>query len=278
MNIILLGGNGFIGRQTAHILRQRGCTVRTPTRAEIDFLNLNEASAKAALGGCDVLVNAVGVMSRHTEVLETVHHHSPQKLAAWAREAGITHWVQLSALGADPAHEVPFVGSKGRGDAAVCNSGLHVSIARPSVVFGRGGASCELFLKLAKLPLIALPEGGRFDFQPVHILDVAEGLAAMVLNPLPHGTVVNMTGATRHTLADYLNTLRQVIHDKTSRLNIIPLPMGFIAPTLPVMKVLSNGFVSAESMKLLQQGSCADTADFARLLQRQPWGVREFVY
>lgn len=278
MNILLLGGRGFIGSQTAQILRQRGCTVRIPTRAEIDFLNPDEAAAKAAMSGCGVLVNAVGVMSRHAEVLETVHHRTPHKLAAWAREAGITHWVQLSALGADPAHEVPFVGSKGRGDNAVCGSGLHVNIARPSVVFGRGGASCELFLKLAKLPLIALPEGGRFDFQPVHVLDVAQGLAEMALNPLPHGTVVNMAGATRHTLADYLRTLRQVIHGKGGRLNIVPIPMGLLAPTLPLMKVLSNGFVSAESMKLLQQGSCADTADFARLLGREPLGVRQFHY
>lgn len=278
MNILIFGGRGFIGKQIVRILRERGHHVHIATRQEIDFMNLNEINAKQVLQNQDVIVNAVGVMSRHADVLETVHHHTPAKLAKWAHEAGVKHWVQLSALGADAAHEVPFVGSKGRGDVAVCASGLTVNIGRPSVVFGRGGESCEAFLKMANMPIWALPNGGEFDFQPVHVFDVAEGLANMVDNPLEHGAIVNMTGATQHTLADYLQTLRQVIHQKQNKLTIIPIPMGLIAPTLPLTNIITNGFLSANSMKLLQQGSCADNADFAKLLGRKPLGVREFVY
>ncbi|QMT30777.1 NAD-dependent epimerase/dehydratase family protein [Alysiella filiformis] len=278
MNILIFGGRGFIGKQIARILRERGHQVHIATRQEVDFVNLNETSAKKVLQNQDVIVNAVGVMSRHADVLETVHHHTPVKLAAWAREVGVKHWVQLSALGADAAHEVPFVGSKGRGDVALLSSGLTVNVGRPSIVFGRGGESCEAFLKMANMPIWALPNGGQFDFQPVHVFDVAEGLANMAEHPLPHGTIVNMTGATQHTLADYLQILRQVVHGKPNHLKIIPIPMALIAPTLPMMNVLSNGFVSAGSMKLLQQGSCADCGDFAALLGREPLGVRDFVY
>ena len=38
-----------------------------------------------------------------------------------------------------------------------------VKIARPSLVFGQGGASTEMFLKMAKLPILFLPNGGNFD-------------------------------------------------------------------------------------------------------------------
>lgn len=278
MNILILGGRGFIGSQIVRILRERGHHVHIPTRQEIDFLNVNETASKKVLQNQEVIINAVGVMSHHAAVLETVHHHAPVQLAKWAQELGAKRWVQLSALGADENHEVNFVGSKGRGDLALLSSDLIVNVARPSLVFGRGGESCEAFLKMAKLPVIALPNGGKFDFQPVHVLDVAEGLANFADKPRPHGTIVNMTGATKHTLANYLQTLHQVIHHKENHLKIIPIPMAFIQPVLPLMNVLSNGFVSAGSMKLLEQGSRADNADFAQLLGREPLGVREFVY
>ncbi len=278
MNILLLGGTGFIGSRVANLLRERGHTVTLAQRSQINLLNLNEEQAKSCLQNQDVVVNMVGVMSRHADVLETVHHHAPVQLAQWAVAMGVKHWVQLSALGADAAHEVAFVGSKGRGDKALLKLGnLTVNVARPSVVFGRGGASCELFLKLVKLPLIGLPNGGQFEWQPVHVDDVGAGLVAMVETPLPHGKIVNMVGGSRHTVADYFRILRQKFHGKQSFI-VLPIPMGLIAPTLPLMNVLSNGFLSSGSMKLLQAGSCADKRDFVALLQREPLAVAEFHY
>ena len=130
MNILILGGSGFIGSRVAKILRERQHNVTTPSHAELDLMRLDLDAAQRLLRGQDCVVNCVGVMSRHADVLEQVHHHAPQQLAHLARAVGVPTWVQLSALGADAAHEVAFVGSKGRGDAAVCASGLRVNIAR----------------------------------------------------------------------------------------------------------------------------------------------------
>ena len=184
MNILLLGGSGFIGRHLAARLRACGHQVQTPTHKELDLRALDERAARACLRGQDAVVNAVGIMSRDADALETVHHHAPSALAAWAREAGVARWLQISALGADAWHPVAFLGSKGRGDEAVCQigaaHGMRVAVARPSIVYGRGGASCELFIKLARLPVIALPAGGKFMLQPVHANDVADGLVYLL--------------------------------------------------------------------------------------------------
>ena len=178
MNIIIFGGSGFIGSRTAQILKEQGHQVCTPDRRAFDFLHPDETAARRMLEGQDVLINCIGIMSRHAEILETVHHRTPKQLAAWAKTAGIKHWVQLSALGADPSQSINFVGSKGRGDDAVAQSGILIAIARPSVVYGRGGTSCELFIKLARLPLLPLPEGGRFYLERVHCLSLCCNLSA----------------------------------------------------------------------------------------------------
>ena len=279
MNIVLFGASGFIGRRVAQILRAHGHTLRTPSHREFDYLQPNEAAAREILRGADAVFNCIGVMSRHADVLETVHHRTPALLAKIAAEQGVRHWVQLSALGADPKHAVNFVGSKGRGDEAVCQigaaHGMRVAVARPSIVYGRGGASCELFIKLARLSVIALPAGGRFMLQPVHANDVADGLVRLLENGAPHGTIIPFTGSLHTSLAGYLAAMRTGLHRKPS-LRVLPIPLALVKPFLPLTNVLSNGMVSANSFALLEEGSCADCTAFAELLGREPLGVGEF--
>lgn len=183
--------------------------------------------------------------------------------------------MQLSALGADPSQSINFVGSKGRGDDAVAQSGIPIALAKPSVVYGRGGTSCELFIKLARLPLLPLPEGGRFHLQPVHIADVAEGLAKLVAQTDTDHSVINMTGSQTLTLAEYLTTLRQILHHKPPQ-RILPFPLRLIDSALPLANILSNGIISRDSFTLLKQGSCADYSDFAALLGREPLVAENF--
>lgn len=279
MNIVLFGASGFIGSRVAKILHTHGHTLRTPSRSEFDYLQPNEAAARSILNGADAVFNCIGVMSRDEHVLEIVHHHTPALLAKIAAEQGVLHWVQLSALGADPKHRVAFVGSKGRGDEAVCQIGtahrMRVLLARPSLVYGHGGASCELFIRLARLPIIALPNGGCFDVQPVHVADVAQGLADLLTSSLPHGTVLNMTGSSSLTLAQYLNILRQTLHRKPAQ-RVLPIPLPLLRPVLPLAKLFSNGIVSQDSFTLLQQGSCADSQAFTELLGRPPLAAEQF--
>ena len=275
MNIIIFGGSGFIGSRTAQILKEQGYQVCMPDRRAFDFLHPNETAARRLLEGQDVLINCIGIMSRHAEILETVHHHTPKQLASWAKAAGVKRWVQLSALGADPSQPINFVGSKGRGDDAVTKSGIPIAIARPSVVYGRGGTSCELFIKLARLPLLLLLEGGRFHLQPVHLADVAEGLAKLAAQTDTGHSVINMTGRQPLTLAEYLTILRQTLHHKPPQ-RILPIPLHLIDPALPLANILSNGIISRDSFALLKQDSCADYSDFAALLGREPLAAKNF--
>ncbi len=89
MNILILGGSGFIGSRVAKILRERQHSVTTPSHAELDLMRLDLDAAQRLLHGQDCVVNCIGVMSRHAAVLEQVHHHAPQQLAHLARAVGV---------------------------------------------------------------------------------------------------------------------------------------------------------------------------------------------
>ena len=84
-----------------------------------------------------------------------------------------------------------------------------------------------------------------------------------------------MTGARALTLAAYLNTLRASLHGKTAA-RVLPLPSPLLAPFLPLTNYLSNGMVSAATLRLLADGSCADNRDFSALLGRTPLAPEQF--
>lgn len=276
MNIVLLGGSGFVGSKVAKILQANRHNLTMPNHQELDLLNPNRQNIEKIFHNQNVIINAVGVMSRFSEVLEKVHYQTPKLLAEIAADMNIKYWVQLSALGADEHNQTAFLSSKGRGDNAVAAIMPVVNIARPSVIYGRGGASCELFIKLAKLPILGLPEKGDFALQPVHVDEVAQGLANMAENPMPHGTVVNMTGAKVVSMAQYLAIMRQNLHHKPPA-KVLNIPINAIKPFLPISKILSNGMLSLDSIKMLQDGNTADNAAFARLLGKTPQRPEMFI-
>ena len=276
MNIVLLGGSGFVGSLIVKILRNKGHNVTTPNRQELDLLNPNRQNIEKIFSDKEVIINAVGVMSRNDKVLDKVHYQTPKLLAEIAVDMNIKHWVQLSALGADSQYPAAFLGSKGRGDNAVLQIMQSVNIARPSVIYGRGGVSCELFIKLAKLPILPLPEKGDFALQPVCVDEVADGLANMAENPLPHGAIVNMTGGKVVSMAEYLTIMRQNLHHKPPA-KVLNMPISAIKPFLPITKILSNGMLSPDSIQMLQDGNTADNGDFARLLGKTPQSPDEFI-
>lgn len=288
MKILLLGSSGFIGRYVRDYLQQQGHTLVCPNSQCVDFLRFSGDDCLPYVEDVDVIINMVGIMHHQPEKLEIVHHHTPLAIAILAKQHAknsaakqnrTVHWVQLSALGADANQTIAFVGSKGRGDQALLNladDNFQVTIARPSIVFGRGGASTELFINLARLPLLALPNAGNYSLQPVHVEDVAQGLCHLATQQSTPKTIINFTGATTGTLADYLNTLRQNIHRKPA-LRILTLPAWLSLLSALLAKQPSKGMLSPDSLALLEAGSAADNRAFSGLIGRQPRGYETFL-
>ena len=300
LTILLLGSSGFIGQKVNSNLANLGHILITPKRQQINFIRPNWRDIHQQFQQVDVVINMVGVMSDYDALLEKVHHHIPVQIASVAKQSGVKRWVNLSALGADADHSVAFVASKARGDEAVlalADDDFEVVIVRPSLVFGRGGASCEMFIKLARLPILPLPNGGHYQIQPVHVRDVAQGLATLatrsfnqvqtqadsqVSNSTNEASmarlpkIINFTGSQIGTLAEYLTMMSTGIH-QLSPPKIITIPDRLSKAGVRLIKPFSNGMIGPGSLLLLEQGSVADHQVFTQLLEHEPLGLDEFV-
>lgn len=196
----LLGGTGFVGTRVAGRLASLGYELVIPTRdparrrqllvlptARIVNADVNDPAAlDAALAGCGVVVNLVGILNergRDGAGFEAAHAELTRKLVAACQRRKIGKLVQLSALRADatagPSH---YLRSKGKAEAAIRGAkGLRWTILQPSVIFGPGDSFANRFGRLlTQIPLffpLAMP-GTRFA--PVHVDDVAEAVVRAI--------------------------------------------------------------------------------------------------
>ena len=276
---LLLGSSGFIGQHVRSKLDETDHHLRTPNHNQVDFSCPDWDSITPLLQGVDVVINMVGVMSQNAALLEKVHHDIPKKIAILAKQMGVKCWINLSALGADAKHKVAFVGSKGRGDSALlqlADDSFQVIVARPSLVFGRGGASCEMFIKLARLPILFMPNAGNYCIQPVHVNDVAQGIVNLATKPpLPVKPIINFSGGAVCSVAEYIAMIREDIHHK-SRLILLPVPKGLAKAAVLLARPISGGMISSDSLILLEEESIADNGYFTQILEYSPLGYQKF--
>lgn len=199
--IVLLGGAGFLGAHVAQDLLARGARLRIvsrrPERAfrlgplgnlgQLQLLRGDMARPETivpALRGADAVVNLVGVFGGDIDAL---HVSGPGAIAAAAKAAGVSAFVQISAIGADAASPVAYARTKAEGEAAVLGAFPGASVLRPSIVFGPDDAFINRFAGLIGL-LPALPVfGPEAKLQPVFVDDVALAVAAALTGPAKFG-------------------------------------------------------------------------------------------
>lgn len=297
MNILLTGATGFIGNNLARIFYLAGhrlrCAVRNRQRAqaqlpvcelvEIDFSKQKSAEAwLPLLQGIDVVVNAAGIFEqKNNQTFSLVHTEVPCALFEACALASIKRVVQISALGAKLDADTEFLRSKARADNFLFQQNVQSLVLQPSLVFGEGSASSELFMRLAMLPVMILPDGGNPYIQPVHIDDLTiavmsyienEGIEDENIDKRPSTTHyralrVAAVGANVLSVRDYIQTLRQ------ANSHVIGISSETLAKISRVMPV---SWISADALSMLQRGSCADPHGFAALLNRAPLAPEDF--
>ena len=270
MKILLTGGSGFIGHHIKQALLKLGYELITPSHQEADFNTFSTAIQWLPLvKDIDVVINSVGIIVENKQQsFAQLHTHAPRALFQACAQAGVKQVIQISALGADKDAFTPYQKSKFSADNSLRDLPLRWSILRPSLVYGEGGASLALFTRLAKLPIIALPDGGKQRVQPVHISD----LVAAVIQSLQakDSQTIDIVGSDAITLADYIQAIRASLGKE--RLHIIPIPSTLMLAVAQLGKYIIP-IMHPDNLRMLQQGNCADATPLTALLGRSPLSI-----
>src|SRR6187431_1286078 len=158
MSVVLLtGASGFIGSRLRSALRDAGHRVIAIRRGSngqgafsADFTrDAREMHWRPRLAGVDVVVNAAGVFTdRPRGSMKFIHAAGPKALFSAAAQSGVRRIIQISAFGAD-SRSTEYFETKDEADRHLMTLPIEWAILRPSLVFGLGGRTATLLLRLA---------------------------------------------------------------------------------------------------------------------------------
>ncbi|MDD3447035.1 MAG: NAD(P)H-binding protein [Zavarzinia sp.] len=289
MQVLVLGGNGFIGGHVVAALLKRGMRVRVAMRHPPDnplpderltWLRVDLARDTEAmvwlprLAGIDAVVNCAGILQQRAgQPIDAVHHRGPAALFQACERAGVRRVVHISAISARPDAATAYAESKCVGDAALAATGLDWVILKPSLVHGAGGyGGTALMRALALFPFVMpLVGDGTAAFNPIHAEDLAEDIADLVESPRVSRRVLEPMGPERVSLAEILRGLRQWLGGKPAPFLRLPLPLVRIACRIADR---FGGPISTTALAQLLAGNDGDPAPYAAAIGRSPRAFR----
>jgi NADH dehydrogenase len=221
MNVLVLGGRGFIGRHAVAALEAAGHQVRIGSRrhrpgllpVRLERLERVE-EVLPLLDGIDAVLNCVGILRERWrgENYGAVHARAPALLAQACRERGL-RFLQVSALGLRHPHRSGFLRSKLAGEQAIVAAGGDFRIVRPSLLDGRGGFGARWLRVFAALPLHVHAKAARGRIAALDVAELGQALAALCMREIDANAPVSercfeLGGTQALALADYLGALR----------------------------------------------------------------------
>lgn len=287
MNILILGGSGFVGSHLVRRLSQDGHSVTVVTRHPNGARHLAIVPRVAirvfdphdgerlgrALAGHDVLVNLVGILNesgRDGSGFRRAHVELTDTAIMACGEAGVSRMIQMSALNAGQG-ESHYLRTRGEAEQRVRDSGLEWTMFRPSTIFGRGDSFLNRFAGLLAIsPVLPLARPGA-RFAPVFVGDVVEAFVRALQQRRCIGETYELCGAETWTLRDIVTWIAR---QRGMRRWVIGLPDALGRLQGRVFDFVPGKPFSSDNFKSLMLDSTCSCDGFGQLGIR-PWPMSE---
>lgn len=274
--VTVFGGSGFLGRHVVRALARAGYRVRVAVRrpdlaghlqplggvGQIHAVQANlryPESVAAAVVGSDAVVNLTGILyeSGH-QSFEAVQAFGAGVVAEAAAEAGVSHLVHVSAIGADSGSQANYARTKAEGEENVVDAFPSAVILRPSVIFGQGDDFFNRFAAMARIsPVLPLIGGGHTKFQPVFASDVADTVVAGVSGRAATGTVYELGGP--QTLS-FREILEFILEETGRRCVLVPVPFSFMRFEAWFLQLMPKPLLTVDQVTLLETDNVVSEA------------------
>lgn len=293
MQVAIVGGTGFVGSYLCEALVRAGHTLSLLVRAGSEDrvavqsgvrIVTGELASAASLDelveGCDAVLYNVGILReipRSGVTFEAMQYQGVVDTLAAARRAGVRRCLLMSANGVK-SPGTRYQDSKFRAERHALESGLDVTVLRPSVVFGDPRGRMEFATQLRRdmvdmpLPAVAFfsglsPAAGAVVMSPVHVEDVADAFVAALGDDETIGRIYELGGPEVLTWTDMIERIGAAVGRKKL---ILPMPIGFMRLAATLFDRLSFFPVTRDQLTMLEEGNTADPAVIETLIGRSP--------
>ena len=287
--VLLLGGSGFIGKQLAFALANRGWLVTVPTRRphrNRDLLvhpniRLREASItepeplRQLCDGQEVVINLVGILhERRKGDFRRYHVEFIKSVVEACGESGTRRLLHVSALGADQATGSSlYLRSKGEGENLLHTfgqRGMQVTSFQPSVVFGKEDSFINRFAGILRWYIGPFPLAcADSQLQPVYVGDLVEKMVDAIDDRNSYSRRYTVCGPEAFTLRQVLEL---IIDTLDLPVTVLPLGKGLSRLQALVLQNLPGKLFTMDNYRSLQTPNVCDSGDHCDTSLRQYLG------
>jgi NADH dehydrogenase len=283
--IFVTGATGFVGKHVIRALVGHGflvrCLVRPGSESRLRGFEsidrvpgdvLRPAGLAASMEGCSAVVNLVGIIRERPSrrvTFERLHVEATRNMLAVAKEAGVSRYLQMSALGTRPDARSQYHQTKWKAEQAVRQSGAVWTIFRPSIIFGRGDEFMSVLARMIRrLPLVPVLGDGAYRLQPIAVEHVAEGFARALLGRVSEGQTYEVAGPSAYRFVEILDLIGAALG--RARVRKIHVPLAAVRLATRALHWLPFYPLTPDQLTMLEEESVTDPAPFYRDLGLTP--------
>jgi NADH dehydrogenase len=285
MRIAIVGGTGFVGGYLLDALVRAGHDVAALVRPGSESKLRHSDEVRAVQGdlasenalrdlveGVDAVIYCVGLLRefpRRGITFEQAQYRGVVDTVTAMREAGVARLLLMSAIGVKDSG-TRYQSTKYRAEQHAFDSGLDVTVLRPSVIFGDPRGTMEfatqLYRDMIRPPLPAVEFPG-VKMSPVFVEDVADAFLEAFEDDATIGQTFELAGPEVLSWGDMVKRIAAAVGKKKI---VLPMP-------LPVMKLGATLFdwlpfypVTRDQLIMLEEGNTAPPDALRTLIGRGP--------
>jgi len=251
------GAFGYSGKYITQKLLDRGYSVITLTNSlhrENPFgervrafpFNFNKPEKLiASLKSVAVLYNTYWVRFNHKMFNQADAVKNTIILFNAAKEAGVQRIVHISITNPSVDSKLEYFSGKAKLEEALIKSGLHYSILRPAVLFGKEDILINnIAWALRTLPVFGIFGDGQYRLQPIYVEDLAE--LAVEQGNIKEDVIINAIGPETFTYKELVETIGDIIGKQKPIVSFSPT-MGYIAGLL-IGKIVGDVMITRDEI------------------------------
>lgn len=295
MKVAIIGGTGFVGGHLTDALLKAGHSasllvrsgseskLRQSGRVQTILGDISSPDAlRSLLEGCSAVIYNVGILRefpRRGITFEESQYQGLVRTVEAARTTGVKRLLLMSANGVKKPG-TPYQETKYRAEEFALQSGLDVTVLRPSVIFGDPRGTMEfatqLFNEMVRPPIPAVgffsgrdPEKGSVVMSPVYIDDVTSAFVTALENAETIGQTYCLGGPEMLT---WKEMIRRIAEATGREKWVLPMPIWVMRVGATLFDWLPFFPVTRGQLRMLEEGNTADPEILRELIGRDLQG------